>query len=1409
MPTWQVERSGSGEVITSFNPYTVKIKKYGKSFITEAKSFAARTIETKQLSANPFSNRTEQNAKSLTGIRYVAPASVAYGDEINTSWALTGQLLSYPVVQSEFFALFANGTKLVENTNYTINYATGAITFLNDMTGREIRPVYSHGGNITLYNGATSCYTMRDVYDYMQANLSDVITTVDGVAYTFYVDFIIGNYSTTQGCILDPDASIVFEDGYTYAFSVAGGFIDLAGITAGSGTGGTSGGGLPLNIFDNVGTTYAPGSIVDIYSTTLDSSGNLVNSTVNITVYYPNSSIVSNGISATQTTGRFKYNFTLPASAPEGTYRVDIDASYLTYEVHDNLAFKVAVAGNGSANPEVLVDAPDVININTYFDITALTKSSSGIAADCDSTPTVIIRDTLAGANVVSSASMTKFATGQYNYTWLTANQSTYLATVSCTISGTAYTGAAGFSTQNVPSGTPSVQIAGPSVVNINTDFGISGLIKDANNALVNCTGNALLTLKDNTDGSSLLSGVAMTLTETGKYNYTTSLPSQSTYLATMTCTVNSVSYTSNALVISSQNVPGAGGSGSAYPTIELSASTPISTLSTASVSALVKSSNGTITNCDGNLGLTIRDLQGDSVTSSNMTNLGTGIYNYSWSTPATASVFLVNASCTISSTSYTGMTLVSTQATGATATVDYNQIATFVWNYTSRNLTYYNQSVAESLQSCLRDGSCANWWINTTMANIYNTVISVNSTVDSVLADTQQVINSLNCTEQVGICTRLQDVLNNATSIRSIVFTMNTSQLPALQTIINNVYTNTLYIRDNMSTQANTTDILNRLSDIDSNMTYVKNNMFYQGNATGAFIVDYLATVYVEAGYNASLWILTSDLLGNPKTVSAAECNILQNGASVANATDSISAGGVYVSWNIPSAQSSGTYHWNCTLTGSTVNLQVPFFIASPTATSTSLYNVRISDFGELAQGEQYRAKVWITDYLGAPKNADYNPRISLYDPARNLMLDNISMNADETGIYSYNFTTTSSQTDGVWETVVSVTVNGVTTRHGDYWELESSPAEVTIIAVTDTEIPEITASAKITNEGSAAYEYHYEYCVVSAQDNSCGGSDDHCYGLGAKLLNPAESWTTSLTCSNAFTAGANYYFKVLVHYGTEASGASKLFTATAPSVSPVVTPVSGGGGGGGGFRPATKPSVEEEIEAPGAARPERGIYPAFNITVPEEYRTIAVGGSIVQAEITAKNITDKIYGVVTRMKFLTIDEQLIVSEYDTKDMSPDKPITKRLRVPEWVTIGKYLLRVEVTYLNETTEEDFEIELVLKEEKPSEIVVYIKELRHYFIIGGIILLILIILILIILAVIIINRRRERTRPFRTRFRPQIREEPRESSLNTGKPFIKWAEQPVRYVKYKPKKSELHNIIKHMKRDMPNEKTKR
>ena len=228
--------------------------------------------------------------------------------------------------------------------------------------------------------------------------------------------------------------------------------------------------------------------------------------------------------------------------------------------------------------------------------------------------------------------------------------------------------------------------------------------------------------------------------------------------------------------------------------------------------------------------------------------------------------------------------------------------------------------------------------------------------------------------------------------------------------------------------------------------------------------------------------------------------------------------------------------------------------------------FRVELSDLGEIAAGKDYRAKLWVYNFEGKPRNATTTPIITLYDSLRNIIVQNVEMQFLDIGIYEYSFTTSSTHTSGMWESIVSANISGVIVKPSDYWEFESSPAEVTINSICDKTIPTIAADVTITNEGSGAQEYHYEYCIVTEQSNSCGGSDDECYGSGARNLQPGQSWNSIEEEPNRFTCDeitqtGDYWFKVLVYYGTEVSGASKLFTATeAPAEEPSVP--SGGGG-------------------------------------------------------------------------------------------------------------------------------------------------------------------------------------------------------------------------------------------------------
>lgn len=225
--------------------------------------------------------------------------------------------------------------------------------------------------------------------------------------------------------------------------------------------------------------------------------------------------------------------------------------------------------------------------------------------------------------------------------------------------------------------------------------------------------------------------------------------------------------------------------------------------------------------------------------------------------------------------------------------------------------------------------------------------------------------------------------------------------------------------------------------------------------------------------------------------------------------------------------------------------------------------YKANLSDAVEVQTGNTYYAKLTLLDYEDNPVAAAATPTITIYDSERTVKVNAQNMTADSTGVYSYSYAIPSDGTTGLWEIVVTTAVGSQTNQQlNDYFNVTGSPAQVLINSISDTTISTISADVTITNEGSGDYEYQYEWCVVEDQENQCGGNDDTYYASAAKLIQTGQDFDTTLSATVS-TVGT-YWFKLVVYYGTEASGASRQFTA-----------VLGGGGGGGGLSYAPSQTV------------------------------------------------------------------------------------------------------------------------------------------------------------------------------------------------------------------------------------------
>lgn len=261
-------------------------------------------------------------------------------------------------------------------------------------------------------------------------------------------------------------------------------------------------------------------------------------------------------------------------------------------------------------------------------------------------------------------------------------------------------------------------------------------------------------------------------------------------------------------------------------------------------------------------------------------------------------------------------------------------------------------------------------------------------------------------------------------------------------------------------------------------------------------------------------------------------------------------------------------------------------------TATSTLTteiakgWTVTLSDFGATIVNTAYKAKLQVLNYAAIPTDADSLPTVVITDSAGTVQVPAGVMTKDSNGTYSYSYSISAGAVGGVWETVVSVVINGKTVKRSDYWNLSSSPADVQIIEIADKVIPTITANVRIDNKGTSNSDFYYVYCIVSSENNLCGGNDDIDSGSATTYINAGGFVNLSLTLNNVPAAGT-YWFKVKARALAEPNwaAATKQFIAESGTVTPPPPPPAGGGGSIGGISPPPPPPVILTTTPPSAA--------------------------------------------------------------------------------------------------------------------------------------------------------------------------------------------------------------------------------
>ncbi|MBU0635645.1 hypothetical protein KKE06_01335 [Candidatus Micrarchaeota archaeon] len=548
---------------------------------------------------------------------------------------------------------------------------------------------------------------------------------------------------------------------------------------------------------------------------------------------------------------------------------------------------------------------------------------------------------------------------------------------------------------------------------------------------------------------------------------------------------------------------------------------------------------------------------------------------------------------------SYLGQLIIDTNAIGRGLSVDQNQliydintaiglIPQNVWNYSARTLTDYNQS---DLFSYLQDINGNNWisaqdvWEYATRTitdynqnQMFSFLQDINATTTDINGNTWITASDVwNYADRILTDYNQNEMWNYLMDINSVVYDINS-----------NVWIGTSDVWDYATrtlSDYNQSDLFVHLQDINATIVDINGNSWlsafdvwnyadriltdYNQNEMWNYLIDINA---ISFDINSTVWVSAQDVWEyTTRTITDYNQNQMFSFLQDINVMVLDINGNSWIS-----TQDIWTYSTRALTDYNQATVfaflaDINAFSFDTNATTANIWMSRqqdfkavLSDFGKIAPGSVYRAKLWIFDFEGTPIDADSTPTMTLYDSSRNIIAQNIDLNYSETGIYTYSFITSSGQTAGQWEAIVTATINSTVVKPSDWWELTGNPPEVTVNQIITANSPTINANITLTNEGTTGQEYQYEYCIVAEQTNSCGRGNDVDYASGAKFISAGESWNPilSLTVSSAGT----YWFKVKVYYGSETSAASRQFSVTAAS-----QPDSGSPGGGFSQTPLT----------------------------------------------------------------------------------------------------------------------------------------------------------------------------------------------------------------------------------------------
>ncbi|MDP3027513.1 MAG: PGF-pre-PGF domain-containing protein, partial [Nanoarchaeota archaeon] len=335
-----------------------------------------------------------------------------------------------------------------------------------------------------------------------------------------------------------------------------------------------------------------------------------------------------------------------------------------------------------------------------------------------------------------------------------------------------------------------------------------------------------------------------------------------------------------------------------------------------------------------------------------------------------------------------------------------------------------------------------------------------------------------------------------------------------------------------------------------------------------------------------------------------------------------------------------TGEYYWDCTLTGSTLNLKVPFFVSSsPFFSITSL----------VAGSPKYPNENVIVESTFATKNGSVTPDtidMTIWKP--NYLTVWYSANKNNfnvsNGIWYWTQMVEASPTTGTYYVNMKATYNGYEDSKTTQFRIATGgPYKVVLQCPDSSNVGEnLNCNVIIKDEGEAATE-STSTVWVDTNNNLIADSGESQTSFSKQTV-PLQNVTqpVSINVPSSHSTGL-YVVRVTTSYANSgqpdstASDSVTLNSVAAPSAGPG----GGGGGGGGGSVTSNKssPITGKTITPLEAVTPSKETSQTFASVIPDSPVTMVITDS----DFGIKEITIKVNNEAQNVK-------VNVAKYDSK---------------------------------------------------------------------------------------------------------------------------------------------------------------